>query len=87
MGLLKRIFPTILERKITTNCKKSTKDRITHFNIPVAIKHHRDNNKQRKWTFIENMNFIQGAVLMLHEMSTWHFIQIILSNSKTLYGL
>ena len=47
MELLKKLFPTILDMK---NAKKavfffsnSTKDRMTHFNICVAVNHHIDN--------------------------------------------
>ena len=36
-----------------TKCffQNSTKDRMTHLNISVAVKHPRDNNRHRKWTF------------------------------------
>ena len=30
--------------------KKITKDKMTYFDIYVAVKHRKDNNKQRKWT-------------------------------------
>ena len=30
--------------------KKITKDKMTYFDISVAVKHRKDNNEQRKWT-------------------------------------
>ena len=34
----------------TVKKKKITKDKMTYFDISVAVKHRKDNNKQRKWT-------------------------------------
>ena len=50
MELLKKMFPTMLDMINANRLQKfffqsTTKDRMTHFNIFVALKHHRDEQK------------------------------------------
>ena len=49
-GTTWKMFPTIQDAKNADTVKKdffqnSTKDRMTHFNISVTLKHHRDNKQ------------------------------------------
>ena len=49
MGLLQKMFPSILDMKNANRAEKiflqnRTEDRITYFNISVTVKRRRDNN-------------------------------------------